>query len=103
MRNHKPWPFSFLSFSPLDNPNHPKFDKFVPSPDHPQCSLAASKTPSLPLQEYQSGNKDIVIDAQVSQALYVFKCDNSVITVKGRTITIKISLVLIYLSLIPSY
>lgn len=34
--------------------------------------------------EYQSGVQDIVIDAQVTQSLYIFRCENSVITVKGK-------------------
>jgi len=50
----------------------------------------AKKPPKLELVgkkwacEYQSGNQAITIDAQVTQSLYIFKCDNSIITVKGK-------------------
>eukprot|EP00116_Pleurobrachia_bachei_P007989 sb/3468251/ len=60
------------------------------SPAPAAKAAAVQRPPKFQLEgkkwicEYQSGNNDIVIDAQVSQALYVFKCDNSVITVKGK-------------------
>jgi len=34
--------------------------------------------------EYQVGVQDIVIDVKPTQSLYIFKCENSVITVKGK-------------------
>jgi len=56
----------------------------------PKQAVAVKKPPKLQLDgkkwscEYQSGVQDIVIEAAASQSLYAFKCDNSVITVKGK-------------------
>jgi len=61
-----------------------------------QAAAPATRPPKLQLDgkkwscEYQKGAQDIVIDAQVTQSLYVFRCDNSVITVKGKINSITI-------------
>ncbi|KAL5248489.1 hypothetical protein ACHWQZ_G017623 [Mnemiopsis leidyi] len=52
----------------------------APAKQPPKLQLVGKKWSC----EYQSGVQDIVIEAQVSQSLYVYKCDNSVITVKGK-------------------
>jgi len=55
-----------------------------------KAAAPAARPPKLELNgkkwscEYQNGVQDIVIESQVTQSLYIFKCDNSVITVKGK-------------------
>jgi len=34
--------------------------------------------------EYQSGNQDISIEGETSQSVYIFRCDNTMVTVKGK-------------------
>jgi adenylyl cyclase-associated protein len=37
------------------------------------------------IQEYQKGRKDLVIDqVEMNNVVYMFKCENSVLTVKGK-------------------
>lgn len=54
------------------------------------AKAAVKKAPVMVLQgkkwniEHQSGNQTMVIEAQPHHAVYVFKCENSVLTVKGK-------------------
>lgn len=45
-----------------------------------KCALEGKKW----IVEYQNGNKEIVIDATLKQTVYVFKCHDSLIQVKGK-------------------
>lgn len=46
----------------------------------PKCALQGKKWSV----EYQDGNKDIVVEANMKQTLYMFKCNDSLIKVEGK-------------------
>lgn len=55
-----------------------------------KAAVAAKKPPKMQLDgkkwdiEFQSGNNDMVIDGEASNSIYVYRCDNSVLTVKNK-------------------
>lgn len=49
------------------------------------CMDLLLQLPILCFQEYQHGNKNVVIqDTEMKQTVYIYKCENSTIHVKGK-------------------